>query len=437
MSVGQQKPAEKPETIRQWYDRTTSKARMSLFWVSGVSIIFGVLFFMFAPLKLAQFMQTANGAVTIPIAGGIWIAAFVYIFLVPSREVGFRSQESIEQTVEILNNAVENKIRPALEIWQRVGEKLEGELDGGLLAQIQDVIKTIKETSAKITVSVEMSNGEIKQFTSDAKPAIEALKRIQDKLEGGVLGDAFLDDFRAAVASVKHMSLPPPEANAPAKEPKVDKALAMISKKPVAKPIPPPPLVTQAPMIETPAQAPVSVLAPAPAPAASQASMPVVIPSAPMQAPEQAPVVPQNQVPVMVPTQVAHSPVPMTTQPVAQLQSTSVPSPSSRFAPAPPPTMVMQNQGSMQQKPLQQAPAPVAQAPVQIVLPFSRQAEMPPPELPSSLRSKAGSINLPFTQKSKPVVVVPVASQQMRANVPSGGPIPMVGAPQVIQRAEG
>ena len=101
MSEQQKQKAEKPESIRQWYQRTTSKARMSLVWVSAISIVFGVLFFLYAPLKLAQFMQTANGAVTIPIAGGIWIAAFVYIFLVPSREVGFRSQESIEQTLRV------------------------------------------------------------------------------------------------------------------------------------------------------------------------------------------------------------------------------------------------------------------------------------------------------------------------------------------------
>lgn len=426
MNVGQQKPAEKPESIRQWYQRTTSKARMSLVWASAISIIFGVLFFMFAPLKLAQFMQTANGAVTIPIAGGIWIAAFVYIFLVPSREVGFRSQESIEQTVEILNDAVEKRIKPALEVWQRIGLRVEGELNGGLLVQIKDAIKMVQETSAKITVSAETSNGEIKQFTADAKPAMEALKRIQDKLEGGILGDVFLDDLRAAVASVKHMSLPAPDAGGPAKEPKVDKALAMISKRPAAKPIPPPPLVTQAPLVETPAQGPASV------PAALQA-MPVVIPQ--VQAP--APVPSQNQAPVMVPTQVAQSAAPMMTQPVAQLQSTSVPSPSSRFAPAPAPTSVMQNHGPMQQSPMQQVQAPMGQAPVQIVLPSSRQAQMPAPEIPAPSRLKPGSIDLPLTQKSRPVIVVPVASQQMGVNVPSGGPIPMVGAPQVIQRAEG
>lgn len=414
---GQQKQgAEKPESIRQWYQRTTSKARMSLIWVSAVSIIFGVLFFLYAPLKLAQFMQTANGAVTIPIAGGIWIAAFVYIFLVPSREVGFRSQESIEQTVEILNNAVENKIKPALETWLRIGSRVEAELNGGLMNQIKESIKELRDAAAKITNSAENSNGEIKKFADDARPAIDALKRVQEKFDS-TMNTGFLDDLQAAVASMKHLSLPAPDVNVPVKEPKLDKALSVISKRPSPKPvIPPPPLNTAAP-VETPAPSPVPV----------QTSTPVVVP-----APSglSNPAVAPPGMPVMVPTSIGQNQAPMATQPVTGTPSMT-PTPGNRFTPAPPPSPVVQGSN--------QASAAVgSQVPVQIVLPpSSSQRQAPEIQAPAPMRSsRPGEVEIPMTQKSRPVVVTPI-TQQTGGVVPTGTPLQMVGAPQVIQRSEG
>jgi hypothetical protein len=97
------------ESIRHWYDRTTSRARKLLLWSSIIAVIGGVFFFSFASQKAATFIQTANGAVTIPIAGGIWIASFVYIFLVPSREVGFRSQEWIEMAVTMMQKTIDKR----------------------------------------------------------------------------------------------------------------------------------------------------------------------------------------------------------------------------------------------------------------------------------------------------------------------------------------
>lgn len=424
---GQQQPQ---ETIRQWYDRTTKKARSGLMWCCAISIVGGACFFAFAPLKLAQFMQTANGAVTIPIAGGIWIAAFVYIFLVPSREVGFRSQESIEQTTALLSDAVEKKIKPALEVWLRIGGRVEAELNNGLMDQIKGAVKDLREATLKITNSAENSNGEIKKFTDDAKPAIEALKNLHDKIDKGFGGD-FVENLKMAVESVKQMSLPPmdpgmPAMSMPPKEPKIDKALSMIARKPKST-IPPPPLA-----------------APAEAPAAS---VPVVVPSAPAAAPVpvvQGPtVVPATTVPVgasipiMVPTAIGQNASPITTQQVPQAPSlTPTPSPSSRFAPAPAPSPVVQGNG---------APA-MGSAPVQMVLPQAPQRQAPQvpqrpgPELsgsrPPQRGPRPGEVELPLNQKSRPVVVTPVTPQQMGVPVQSG-PVPMVMAPQVIQRAEG
>jgi len=428
----QQQPT---ETIRQWYDRTTKKARAGLMYCCALSIVGGACFFAFAPLKLAQFMQTANGAVTIPIAGGIWIAAFVYIFLVPSREVGFRSQESIEQTQQILADAVEKKIKPALEVWLRIGGRVETELNNGLMEQIKGTIKDLRDATLKVTNSAETSNGEIKKFAEDAKPALDALKGLNDKIEKNLGGD-FVENLKLAVESVKQMSLPPMDPGAPAmmpsmpaKEPKIDKALSMISKKPKAV-IPPPPLAVP----ETPAPAsgpvvvtPVPVMAPVPVPT-SQGPALVPAGAVPIGSP----------VPMMVPTQVGQNASPVMTQPVPQAPAlTPTPTPASRFAPAPPPSPVVSG-GSA-------APGAMGSAPVQMVLPQApRQAsqapQRPSPELSGGRAPqrgpRPGEVELKLDQKSRPVVVTPVTPQQMGVPVQSG-PVPMVMAPQVIQRAEG
>jgi len=422
---GQQGQQQPQETIRQWYDRTTSKARMGLMWCCAISIVFGACFFAFAPLKLAQFMQTANGAVTIPIAGGIWIAAFVYIFLVPSREVGFRSQESIEQTQKILSDAVEKKINPALEIWLRIGARVELELTNGLMDQIKGTIKDLREATLKVTNSAETSNGEIKKFAADAKPALDALKGLNEKIDRNLGGD-FVENLKLAIESVKQMSLPPMDPGMPvqAKEPKIDKALSMISKKPKSS-IPPPPLAAP----EVPAPAPSAVTH---TPIVAPVALPTV--QGPTVVPAGAPVAPAP-IPVMVPTPVVQNVSSVATQPVAQAPAlTPTPSPASRFAPAPPPAAVLQGG---------QAPASMGSAPVQMVLPptpaHRQGAPAPSPEMSGNRPTRGprpGEVELPLSQKSRPVVVTPVAPQQMGVPVQSG-PVPMVMAPQVIQRAEG
>jgi len=469
MSTEQKPVAEKPESIRQWYNRTTSKMRSWLAVMTAFSIIGGVTFFCLVPHTASMRLQTFNGAITIPIAALIWILAFVYIFLVPSREVGFRGQESIEQTVDLLNTAVKKNIEPALEIWQRIGKRMEEELNSGLLDQIKGTIKDLRDATSKITNSAETSNGELKKvsddtkkFVEDAKPAIDALKRIQERIESGLSG-SFVDDLQAAVASMKHLSLPPPGENLAVKEPKVDKALTMISKKPSPK-VPPPPLVVPAAPVETPAQIPLPVAVqtpiqvqtsvPVPIQNSEGGALPVAVPvqaqtsvPAPIQNPERG-VMPPS-IPVMVPTQ-AQAQVPVSVTPVAQGPS-AVPAPASRFAPAPavvPTAPVMQGPGSFQP-----AGSPMGQT-IQVVLPSSRQAPQASPQIPvtapvrqippppkvqspdlGSRGLRPGSVELPLTQKSKPVVVTPIhpQTQPMGVVMPSG-PVQMVAAPHIIHR---
>lgn len=217
------------EPVRTWYDRTTRKTRTVLIWFTVTATIFTVTTYMFVSHEVNLRLQVFNGAYTLPLAALIWILAFVYIFLVPSREVGFRSQESIERTVEILDDAVEKKVGPAVEVWKRLGERIEKELEAGLVDDVKSALKELRTAAGKMEESAKDSNGEIKKFTNDAQPTFEALRRLQTRFEQEI-GTGFLDDLRIAAQAMKHMSVPPAKAT----EPDLDKALSVISRKKTA-----------------------------------------------------------------------------------------------------------------------------------------------------------------------------------------------------------
>lgn len=431
MSVKETKveKAEKPESIRQWYERTTGQWRKGLWAAAGATVCVMGVMWATADLPVLQRIQTFNGALTIPMFGGLWVLSFIFMFLVPSREASFRSQESIEQTIELLSKAIDEKVSPAMDQWKALGLRLQGEIDGGLLKDFKEAIIQLKDTAQKIQASADTSNGEIKKFTADAKqftddarPAIQALQRIQDRFEKEVNG-GLLDEIRTAMDSIRQMSLPSSATGGPVvpKEPKLDKALGMISKKPAASapavvktsPIPPPTLVAKTPApaatpAAVPVQVPVTVVETPPAPVEvaappSTASMPI-------------------QVSVM-PTQAMHPPV--------QMHGDAIP-PTARFAPAPAPTPVAQ--AAVQRGMTQPAPqVPVAISPSPMKAP---ETYVPRPEVQAP-RQTQGEIDLPLIQKHRPVVVTPVAPPQFGVNVPSNGPVAMVTAPQVIRKSEG
>lgn len=228
----------KSETIRTWYDRTTRKTRKIIGWTSIIGAVSAVFFFFYVPPAYTLRLQVFNGAWVIPIAALIWIVAFVWIFLIPSREVGFRSQEALDRTTEMLKDAVETSIKPALEVWQRLGRRLEAELEAGLLVEFREAIKTLRETAQKVQASTESSTGDLKAtsaelraFTSDVKPAIDALKRIQTNLEHEIK-DGFFDQARLAMESIRHLGGGP----ASKKGPDLNAALHTVGKKPAVLP---------------------------------------------------------------------------------------------------------------------------------------------------------------------------------------------------------
>jgi hypothetical protein len=210
---------EKQESIRGWYARTTSKVRHGLVWATIVTCLFALVFYFVAPHSVHLSLQIFNGAVVIPAAAAIWIAAFVYIFLIPNREVGFRSQEAIEQTVGLLRTALEGTVAPAAAVWKRIGQRVEVELPR-ILQEHREALELLRASAAQIEKAVEKNE----KFAEDAKPAIDALKRIEEKIEDGIKA-GLLDDMRLAAQALRDVAIP--------KEATVhdlDRALAVVGK---------------------------------------------------------------------------------------------------------------------------------------------------------------------------------------------------------------
>jgi hypothetical protein len=190
------------ETIRQWYERTTKKWRMGLVWCTLIALVgAGVVYFIASFSFLAR-LQTFNGAMTIPIAGLIWLLAFVYIFLVPSREASFRSQEWIEAMVTIVERTVTEQVAPAALVWGRIGMRVEAELPG-FLAECKTGMDSVNTAAVKLQSAVDKNE----QISNDVGPVIESLKRIEARVEGEI-NTGLLDEVRAAARAVKALGGP-------------------------------------------------------------------------------------------------------------------------------------------------------------------------------------------------------------------------------------
>lgn len=155
----------KGEGIRAWNERTTRKARVALVGATAILAAVAVIFWTYAPLEMTARLQTFNGAITIPAAGGIWIAAFMAIWLIPMRELSFRGQESLERMEVRIQDAIDKRMGPAIDTWQRIGDRVEKELmpkfeaslddikahlDSGLLAEIREAADAIREMQGPI-----------------------------------------------------------------------------------------------------------------------------------------------------------------------------------------------------------------------------------------------------------------------------------------------
>lgn len=191
---------QKAEGVRAWYDRTTRKWRKLLLVSVLGAVVISIIFYIAAPQAVHLKLQIFNGAIVIPVAAAIWIAAFVYIFLVPNREVGFRSQEAIEKTVEILNDAVDRRMAPAIATWTRIGERVEKELPG-LIQEAKEAFATTR----RIADRIEKAANKNEELAAEAKPAIEALRKISERLNHEI-ETGLMEEARTAFVSVKSMA---------------------------------------------------------------------------------------------------------------------------------------------------------------------------------------------------------------------------------------
>jgi len=301
----------KNETIRHWYQRTTRRARKAILYASVASFVIMALSWSHMSISTMGRIQTFNGALTVPFLAVIWTSALVFMFLRPTREAAFRSQESMDAGIKSLegrmdlgikdfdrrvdtltkmfSEALNNKIIPAMDCWNRVGQRIEKVVVDGLFDEMKLALKEIKATAAHLDAKATEGNGELKRFVADTKPVIEALKRVHTRLDKE-LGDGFVDDLRSAMQSVRELGGMPsanarptvlpvgprPAPAAPAPEPEPVPVPAFVSQPASETAVP----VVEAPItslsdtshpvvIEKPTAAP-SPAAPAPAPAPAE-----------------------------------------------------------------------------------------------------------------------------------------------------------------------
>lgn len=197
---------EQKESIRQWYQRTTRSARKVVIYGMCVSVLAIMIMGLFSSFGLLARIQTANGALTIPLIGGIWIFAFIFMFLVPSREASFRGQETMEKGVDLLKQAIDEKLGPAAEVWMRVGKKVEAEFPS-FLAEAKATLSEAREAIRKVDIIAQKND----YLANHAKPAIDTLRRIEVSVEREI-NTGMLEELRDASRSVREMTgLPPIE----------------------------------------------------------------------------------------------------------------------------------------------------------------------------------------------------------------------------------
>ena len=165
------------ETMRQWYTRKTRGALRALFGATAIVLIAAVLLWNLAGMPFLARMQTFNGALIIPCFGGIWIAAFLFIWLIPMRELSFRGQESLDRMEERTQRALEDEFIPTARVWRRIGEKVEKDL-------IPRIEKITKEAEARIGPAAESvrrlentAEGKLGLLVADVRDAADAVKK--------------------------------------------------------------------------------------------------------------------------------------------------------------------------------------------------------------------------------------------------------------------
>lgn len=214
-AVKVQKEADK-ESIRHWYDRTTKQWRKGLVWATVGAVVAASVLYGLASFPFLARLQTFNGAITIPIAALIWMLIFTFVFLVPSREASFRSQEWIEAMVGLVEQAVREQLAPAAVVWRKIGERVEHDMPG-FVREIREAVDTIKTSAANLDLAIQKND----KVTEEALPVVKALRRIEERIER----EGLIDEMHDAARAIKSFAGAPLRRS---EEPSIEKALAAL-----------------------------------------------------------------------------------------------------------------------------------------------------------------------------------------------------------------
>lgn len=225
--------------IRAWYERSTKRARRALLWATVIMAAGMFVFYFCVPPHWAARLQTANGAYTIPAFGGLWIAAFMFIWLIPMRELSFRGQESFERTENRLKDSlakwdqiVEEKVLPALATWQRIGTQVESQI----LPEAKRVLLEIETAAHVVSQKAGLIEKRAHDIQSKAAPGIESVKRIAGQVESHVV-NGILDKMQIVLESLATLN---GFTFGKSSKPDLSRALAVVQKKKAVVPSQPP-----------------------------------------------------------------------------------------------------------------------------------------------------------------------------------------------------
>jgi len=228
----QQQAQEKDEGIRAWYNRTTRHALRALFGATLVAAFGMIVFWFLVPPQWAARLQTANGGYTIPVFGGLWILAFIYIWLVPMRELSFRGQESLERTegrfkvaLAKWDEVLEKDVKPTLATWRRIGDAVEKEL----VPKTESVLDACEKTATVVRDKATQVEKRAHALQIKVEPAIESTKRVVGQVERHVV-NGILEKIQVFVDTVGSLNglVPPP--GTPRTRPDISRTLSLLRK---------------------------------------------------------------------------------------------------------------------------------------------------------------------------------------------------------------
>lgn len=142
----------------------------------------------------------------------VTLQMMLYGLQLNERTAGFFSKPEESPLVQYLEKRLEAEranVESGLAVWKRLGEKLEAELPV-FLKKVDEGFKDLKDSAQKLSAVIEKNEA----IAAEARPAIEALKRIETKVEDEIK-KGFFDKANAALESVRMMSGLPPREEEP------------------------------------------------------------------------------------------------------------------------------------------------------------------------------------------------------------------------------